>query len=268
MGSSSRPCSPPVARGRWLAASLLAIACFVSGRLSVAAAVKPAAAKAACAEARGSGANLAGILLPAQPEGTPRPKVPKRRIHTPPLQLVTTADDHAAETLRRYEEEQARDLVGLLRARVRQSAFSLGAQADPESILMQQNDYLEGWVEGIVRTAPTLADDLAAEVESALCDPETQAGESMLYARLGRLMPEVTSPAAFECALARHTQEDAVLWELLDALGASGLPAPKALDAVARNARDDRTLRRLDAVRSQGGVAASVEAATPVAATP
>jgi hypothetical protein len=175
----------PGSRGRWLVAVLLAVACFVGGRLSAEQPepAQPIAGKVDCL--RPARADLAALLLRPQRPDNPRPEAPQRLIHTPPLHLAAPTDDEAAETLRRYEEEQGRDVVSLLRSRVRRSAFTLGAGADPEDAVMQQADYLEGWTEAVMRTAPTLADDLAAEIEAALCDPETPAAETMLYARLG-----------------------------------------------------------------------------------
>jgi hypothetical protein len=174
--------------------------------------------------------------------------VPDRQILTPPLHLAEVPDDEAAEQLRKYEQMQARDLVGLLRARVRQAAFLAGRDDVPEALAAQMGEYMAGWVDAVIRTAPTLAEDLAAEVETALCDPESKPSEVMLFARLGRNMPELTSAAGFQCVLGAHPQEDAVLWEVLDSLQGSNLPAPSALEPIAERARDERTLRRLHAI--------------------
>ena len=63
-----------------------------------------------------------------------------------------------------------------------------------------------------------------------------------------RIAPELLR--TFECALERNSQENAVLWELLDSLRGSGLPAPKALAAISSSAHDERTLQRLAALSS------------------
>lgn len=187
----------------------------------------------------------------------PQPKAPTRHVLTPPLHLATAVDEDAQEKLQRYEQEQGRQLVQGLRGRVRAAIFMSkgatnadGTQLGDDALISQQHDYLEGWATAMVRTAPTLADDLAAEIESALCDPETSSTESLAYVHLAGMMPELSSSAGYDCVFTRHPQEDALLWQSLDVLRESGLPMPPSLEAIAARATDERTLSRIEALRA------------------
>lgn len=228
----------------WLVTLGLGAACFAGGRLSVET-PEPAAPKCDGPKA----IDLASALRRAQPADTPQPKVPQRAITTPPVHLTQAPDETAAEELRAYEEKQGRELVGLLRERVRRASFMASEPMNYEGVVNQIQTYLEGWVDGLVRTSPTLVDDLAHEIEVAMCDPQTPAVEVMMYARVGRMMPELTSSAGFECVLSTKIEEGPVLRETLGAYVRSGLPAPEALAGVVARAKDDRTLQVLSPER-------------------
>jgi hypothetical protein len=225
------------------ASILLCIAAaFVAGRYS-APTPEPVAAKA-CA----SKPTLASIWKPNHSEPKPQPRVPIRPVILPPLELAQVENDGAVDELRKYEQKQSEDLVRLLRTRLKRIVIAFGRDdVPPEPLVLQMSEYMAGWVDALIRTAPTLADDLAHEVETAMCDPESTDAEVMLLSRLGQHMPELTSADAIECVLANHTREDMVLWDALDTLRASGLPAPKALADVKARAQDERTQRRIRA---------------------
>jgi hypothetical protein len=190
--------------------------------------------------------------LSAEPrrDARPKPVTPVRHILTPPLHLVQAKDTVAEEELRAYERGQSADLMKLLLSRTARIAMMNPIAGSDEAVAAQLAEYMTGWIDAVVRTAPTLADDLSDDVERALCDPKTTPAQLLVLTRLGGHMPEVTSLEGFECVLSRHEQEDVVLWGALDSLRASGLPAPPALAALARRAKDQRTLDRLAALGS------------------
>lgn len=224
----------------WLITLGLGAACFAGGRLS---ADEPKPVVTRCEKPKAI--DLTAALRRAQPADEPQPKMPLRRITTPPVHLTQAPDEAAAEELRAYEEKQGRDLVALLRERVRRASVMAAEPMNYEGVVNQIQLYLEGWVDGLVRTSPTLADDLAHEIEVAMCDPLTPAVEIMAYARIGRMMPELTSSAGFECVLGAQIDEGPVLRETLGAYLRSGLPAPEALAGIVARAKDERTLRLL-----------------------
>jgi hypothetical protein len=224
----------------WLIVLGLGAACFAGGRIS---ASSPEGAAPKCKTP--VAIDLGQALRRAQPVDKPQPRVPRRAITTPPLHLTTAPDESAAEQLRAYEAKQGADLVGLLRAHVRRVSFMAANPQDHTNIVNHLSGYLDGWADGLVRTSPTLLDDLAHEVETALCDPQTPAVEVMLYQRLGRIMPELTSATGFECVLNTGIEEGPVLWETLQTLKVSGLPDPKSLAAIEARATDETTQRIL-----------------------
>lgn len=217
-------------------------AAFAAGRYS-APTPKPVAVKACAVKP-----TLASVWKPDHSEPKPQPRVPIRPVVLPPLELAQVENDGAVDELRKYEQKQSEDLIRLLRTRLKRIVIAFGRDdVPPEPIVLQMSEYMAGWVDALIRTAPTLADDLAHEVETAMCDPESTDAEVMLLSRLSQHMPELSSADALDCVLANHTREDMVLWDALDTLRASGLPAPKALAAVKARARDERTLERISA---------------------
>lgn len=226
---------------RFVSWALFTTLFFVLGRLSM---PEPARGMVAPQTPPHSHITLADALS-SRPASGPRPKVPRRGVIKAPLELAEVPDAKSVAELQRSEQLQAEDVVSLLRGQVRKAAATLPPGASPESAVAGVDGYLSGWVDAMVRVAPTLADDLAGEVESELCDPESKPEELMLFARLGRRMPELMNSAGMQCLFSRHGEEDVVTWEALDALKASALPAPPALGQFAQRAHDERSLRRL-----------------------
>ena len=134
-------------------------------------------------------------------------------------------------------------------------------EAGPEAAATQLRLYQKGLVDGILRTAPDLTDELAGLVEQTLCDPKTRPSQLVALARMFGDMPELASEKGFDCVFAQRSQEDVVLWSMLDAWRVSKLPRPPALVALERDAKDERTRARL---REQSVFAA--RAALPEAA--
>jgi hypothetical protein len=187
----------------------------------------------------------------------------QRAIVLRPLELVQARDDEAAAQLRHYERQQARDMVDLLMQRVQIAGHA--NPGDPEGAVVAANEYLAGWVDGVIRTAPDLADELAEEVTTMLCGEGTPPAKSLAASRLGLQMPELATSEGLDCVFTRQLREgglteDVVLWAALDTWRTSGLPKTPALQAVEAAAKDERTRRRF--------LAPDDEALQRVAATP
>jgi hypothetical protein len=171
----------------------------------------------------------------------------QRAIVSRPLNLVQARSDEAARQLRHYERQQARDMVDLLMRRVHIAGHI--SAGDPEAAVAATNEYLAGWVDGVIRTAPDLADELAEEVTAMLCEDEAPPAKSLAASRLGLQMPELATSEGLDCVFTRQLREgelteNVVLWAALDTWRTSGLPKTPALEAVEAAAKDARTRRR------------------------
>jgi hypothetical protein len=154
-----------------------------------------------------------------------------------PLDLFVAKDDNAEKV---YRQKQSKELFDLLRANLaRVRRFS--PDPNPESLMMQNLEYLGGWIDGVIRTAPDLADELAQEVEGAMCAPTEDSAFVLVTIRLLDRMPELSSQKGFDCLFSQHKTEDPVLWQALDAWHASGLPKSDAHRSLEQSAVDPRT---------------------------
>jgi hypothetical protein len=228
------------APGRWALhataiALVSALAGFFAGRVSVAdtrvGAVHPSASTAASPAAPAVAARA-----------RPRARKPLERTFVQrPTELFVATD---AEAEARYRQAQSRDLLGLIRQQIA-IAQRTNPGGHPEAIANQSLGYLQAWVDTVMRVAPDMVDELAAEVEGVLCADGAPPAERIAMSRVLMAIPELANPRGFDCAFAKHPEEDIALWYALDAWRASGLPRPAALDAIARAAQDERTLERL-----------------------
>lgn len=183
---------------------------------------------------------------PERPSRKPAPVTHRSRtIERPflvrPPDLFVAADEDAA---RKYRRDQAKELFGTLRGKLA-AVKMMSLDKNPESVSVQMNEYLSGWVDGVVRSAPDLADELASEVQDTLCKSDQDPALMMTTFRLVGQMPELASDAAFDCVFSGHKSEDVVLWSALDAWRASQLPKSAAIAEIERNATDERTRAHL-----------------------
>jgi hypothetical protein len=181
----------------------------------------------------------------------------QRAVVTRPVKLVEPRSDEAAQQLRRYERQQARDMIDLVMQRVAVAAKA--NPSNPEAAIAANYDYLAGWADGVIRNAPDLADELAAELETMLCADEVSPVASLTASRLGLQMPELATANALDCVFKRQVEsgkggkltEDIVLWSALDTWRRADLPKTPALEAVEASAHDDRTRRRLGSLQDE-----------------
>jgi hypothetical protein len=89
-----------------------------------------------------------------------------------------------------------------------------------------------------------MVDELAAEFEASLCNPDLNPSEVMVISRVMGQMPELGNERGFDCIFERGT-EDMVLWSTLDAWRANALPKSASFAKLEQSARDERTRRRL-----------------------
>jgi hypothetical protein len=144
-----------------------------------------------------------------------------------------------------YQEEQAKDVLdGLLnRLRLIDKAFP----ASPEVVANELRGYQMGLADGVLRTAPELAPELARRTENVLCDPKATDTQLMVMARLMGDMPDLATSTGFDCIFKNRSKEDVVLWSALDAWRDSGLERTPGLQHLERQAVDKRTINRLQA---------------------
>jgi hypothetical protein len=152
------------------------------------------------------------------------------------------AKDEAAEQV--YRKQQSKDLVDLLRAVVARAEAGARPEWGPEGVANDTAMYLNGWLDGVVRTAPDMLEELSAELEQTMCDEHSSGGQLVVMSRLVTMMPELANPKALDCVFSAHADEDSVLWYGIDAWRRSGLPKSEALANIERNAKDPRTLER------------------------
>ncbi|MDD9943371.1 MAG: hypothetical protein OXU20_20190 [Myxococcales bacterium] len=174
---------------------------------------------------------------------TPKQRPLKRNFVTRPMELYPVAGS-GAEDRDRYQTEQARDVMKLVRTQLKLKQKLAPPGSLPEATAMLVAPWLAGLADGLFRTGPDLVSEMAGQVETSVCDANTDDAELITMSLLMKAVPELASPETFECALSRP-QEDAVLWHALDAFTLSGLPTPDAMAELKRRAADPRTRRRL-----------------------
>jgi hypothetical protein len=116
----------------------------------------------------------------------------------------------------------------------------------PEYAAAHTREFIRGVAQTAKAIAPELLVPLADEVTDRLCDPAGQGDDELvMLAFVQQEMPELSSARGFECVLARRRgTEDIVTWSMLDAWRQSGLPRTPSIEALARDARDERTRSR------------------------
>ena len=146
---------------------------------------------------------------------------------------------------RDYYRAQSRAILKLTQHRM-----SLALRMDPsepaEAAVNQLNEYLSGWGDAI-RQSPELVEPLADHVETTLCNPalaQRPAALLMMYGRMMHLLPDLVTAKSLDCYFDQAKDEDAVLWEGLDAWKASKLPKPAAVAALERTATKKQTKHR------------------------
>lgn len=156
-------------------------------------------------------------------------------------------NDETAEL--QYKEEQADALIDQMFFRLSifdrvpfpgQSADSAAEIAATSNVLYQQ-----GLMDGVIRTAPELTEEMAARIDRTLCDPQAKTSQLISIARLIQITPELANEEGLDCIFAgRGDKEDIVLWSMLDAWNMTGLPKTDALSQIERTATDTRTQSR------------------------
>ena len=176
-----------------------------------------------------------------RPQAPPRPTPQAAPVAAPP------ASD---EGERAHRKEQSRVLMKLLRDRIG-AAKRLAHATTPEAIANEVDLYLQGWGDAVMLGAPELTEELAAEVEQAMCSQDVEDGQLVVLTRALGYVPELANQQGLECLLARQN-EDFVTWSALDAWSASAhrFEPSETLARLELNARDGRTLDRLRAIRS------------------
>jgi hypothetical protein len=184
--------------------------------------------------------------LPTSRRTTPvqHVKAEQRSFLVRPVELFVAKDDDAA---RRYRAQQSKDLIALVASRANLAEHMMGP-ANVEAAANMMDLYVSGWVETVMRTAPDLIDDLAAEMNSTFCDTSTRPTLLLMLMRIGMQMPELVDPKGLECLLSQHTSEDQVLWHSLRLLRVSGLPKPASFANIEQTASDPRTREILAAI--------------------
>lgn len=176
---------------------------------------------------------------------SPRPSANRPRPIVRPfvMRQVEACAGRDPEEERNYRARQAADLIELLRQQTRIAERTLG-RGGPEAVANALGPYLAAWADAVVRTAPDLAEELAAEMEQTLCSSDSSDAQSVVVSRAMARMPELGNGRAFDCIAARG-KEDAVLWSALDAWRLGTSPMTPELQALASASKDERTLRRL-----------------------
>lgn len=221
--------------GRFVPTVLALTMGVILGRVSVSTSV--AASATAQTSARSSSATEAhSVTRPASPT-THEAAVSKLVVR------ANAALNSEAESAQR--EQQARELFGLVRGYVGAAAL-FGSEQEPEAQALGTATYLTGVVDGIMRVAPELTDQIGQEIEQAVCAPKANRALVLSSMKLIQRAPDLATQKGIDCVVSMRSEEDVVLWGALDAWQASGLPKSDALEELARNAKDPRTIERLD----------------------
>jgi hypothetical protein len=146
-----------------------------------------------------------------------------------------------AEQARMDVEQARREIDDLFASLKRSERYS---ERTAELAVATVAGEVTAWAERIYRSTPHLLRPLAREVEDRLCGPLLGAPELILLARIGLLLPHLTSQRGFDCVFDRHQREDTVTWALLDSWRHSGLDLSPPLASLQRRATDPRTRRR------------------------
>jgi hypothetical protein len=187
-----------------------------------------------------SGAAAAEPPIAARSEPTAKRRKVERPFLTRPPESCSASD---SESERAYRAQQARELGELLRMKIGPLRH-MQAIGGPEAVADSLGYWTAGWTDALVRTAPDMVDELAAEFETKMCDPNADPAELMVLSNVIGRMPELGNERGFECIAARGT-EDAVLWRSLDAWRVGDLPKTPAMVRLEQTATDERTRLRM-----------------------
>jgi hypothetical protein len=145
-----------------------------------------------------------------------------------------------------YRQKQSDEIIDLVLTRLDGMA-ARDPDGSPEMHATRLLTYQNGLLDGLVRTAPDLTEELAGRIERELCREEPEPSHVIALSHFINDMPELANQAAFDCVAARG-KEDIALWSTLDAWRAAGMPPSPALSILQKNARDERTKSRLQGV--------------------
>jgi hypothetical protein len=161
-----------------------------------------------------------------------------------PVRLAWTAGDAAPPSEPSDRRATATFMVSSLFRRLHLMG---GASAGvPETSANALRPYLQGLADAVKQTSPAVRGALADEFTERLCGGTLDDAELITMAYLGLEIPDITSPRAFDCVFSRRgSQEDVVLWYMLDAWRHSGQDKSAAIAQIERTAVDPRTQRRL-----------------------
>jgi hypothetical protein len=158
-----------------------------------------------------------------------------------------------------YRAATAHDLINALRQRVAAGERHNPIPGNPEAAANQVALFLDGFATALIRVAPDLVDEIAADVQSSLCSTRTSSAELITLSRLLEKMPEFANAEGIDCVLRNHPEEGIVLWEALSAWQISELPKSELIARIEASAQDERTQRRFLARGEQPVAAAATE---------
>lgn len=148
-----------------------------------------------------------------------------------------TAAEHRALMQRRSS-----DFMRALRLRVDEMQRHT-ALRPAEAMMGELNDYIRAWTQAL-GSSPEFVDNVAQEVQAAVCDPNAKdslPSSMMLYARVMRMVPDVATEEVLDCYFDAVKDEGPALWEGLGAWKNSGLPQPGAIAEIEKRAIKEQT---------------------------
>lgn len=268
-GSGVRTASTAALRTPWplmlLVGAAILLLGYATGRLSTRGAQPAAKACQDPSPLRGA-AETVGAQRAHGPKHGPKYRPVRRPFLVRPVELFEPTDEKAEL---RYQHQQAQEIMKLMRLNLsHQRALTRADSA--EGIATSISAYMHGLADALIRTAPDLVDAMAGELEQAMCEPNTDPAELIAVSQLIARLPELANEKSFECVFKLHAEEDAVLWQALDAFNVTGMPKPQALLELAQTSTDPRTHKRLldRAQREQAAAEALAHAGEPTPPDP
>jgi len=152
----------------------------------------------------------------------------------------------ARETARAESRQRSRDVMANLEARANEVAL-MSPDPSPEGIANRMTEYIVGMADALEEASPEMAEAMSEQFEQKVCgDGETKpsATRQMLQMRLLRRLPAFATTKTFDCFFNGQGEEDAVLWEGMDALAATDFEHPEALARLRANAVKPQTKMR------------------------
>jgi hypothetical protein len=208
----------------------------------------------------GSAGSVPPSPAEAEPASEPRPGGP-RRLRPPALTVGGVAPAPECET--RDHRATAASLVESVFGHLPGRPGGPGADV-PETSANAIRLYVQGVAEAVKQTSPAVRGALAEEFTARVCGGSLRDDQLITMAYLGLELPDITSPRAFDCVFSqRGTQEDVVLWNMLDAWRHSGQEKTTALAQIERSATDPRTQRRFLAPEMEAALRAPPRGGEP-----